>query len=128
MGKRIGIEVLDTALEYIRQNTDLMLACSAEPTTYAEALTLALGDISMSPADFSIATGVTGGNTPRRLIVAAKPGMLIDVSGEVNHLALIDMVDQILLLVTTTGPHPVTANGTNVLNVPSWSEEFKAPL
>ena len=126
MGKRCAAQVLDAALDYVRQNCTLQVACSAEPTSFAEALSLGLASVTMITGDFTLGAGITGGNTPRRLIVGAKSA-LIDFSGTVTHLALVDTVDSILLLVTETTPTVVTANGVNVLDIPSWSEELKAP-
>jgi len=129
MGKRVAAVVLDQALNYVKNNCDLMVACNAEPTTYAEAFsTFALADVAMVPGDFTLGAGIGSGVTPRRLVVSAKPGVLIDVSGTVNHVALLDTMGSVLLLVTTTAPTPITANGNNKLNIPAWSEELSAPV
>lgn len=107
MSKSVHIDVLDGAGGVIDANCNLMIACSAEPTTRAEAVTTyALADVAMSGTDFTPATDGTG----RKLTVGAKSGVPIDVTGTATHIALVDGTR--LLYVTTCTGQLLTSGGT----------------
>ena len=73
------------------------MLCNAEPTTRAEAVvTFALADVAMVAGDFTKANGDTSG---RKVTIAAKYGVPIDVSDMATHIALVDATR--LLYVTT---------------------------
>lgn len=80
---------LDPALNFIKSNTNKMVLCSAEPTTYTEAVdTYALADVVLSSGDFSgPSNGFTSG---RRLTVAQKESVTVDASGTAKYVALVD--------------------------------------
>lgn len=116
--------VLDGALAVISSATR-MVACNAEPTTFTEAnATFALADVTMAPGDFTVANGDVSG---RKVTVAAKSGVLIDVTGTATHAALVRVADSTLIYVTTTTSQPLTANGSNTVNFPSWKVEIGDP-
>src|SRR3972149_8128125 len=98
MAKACHDEVLDQGLEYIYDNCNLMVACSAQPTTRAEGVTTyALADAAITPAsDIAIANGDVSG---RKATIAAKNGVTIDATGTANHVALVSATE--LLYVTT---------------------------
>jgi hypothetical protein len=124
MAKFVHDDVLDAALSYIRNNCTRMVACSAQPTNFTEAnATLALADVTMAPADFTIGNGSVSG---RKVTVAAKTGVTVDASGTINHLALLDVTNSKLLFVTTTGAKAVTAGGN--LDIGSWDDEIADPV
>lgn len=123
MPKFAPIEVNDAPLDVVALATR-QIACSAQPTTYAEALSYALADASFSSGDFTKAAGSVSG---RRLTMAAKSGVLIDASGTATHVALVSDDDSKLRYVTTCAPLPLTANGTNTCSMPSWGIEQRAP-
>lgn len=124
MGKATPDAVLDKPLDEIGTGTR-MVACSAQPTTYAEAnATYALADVTMAGGDFTKANGDASG---RKTTVAAKSGVLIDVSGTATHVALIRVADTTLLYVTTCTSQALTANGSNTVNFPAWDIEFADP-
>lgn len=103
-----------------------MVACNAEPTTFTEAnATFALADVAMAGSDFTIAAGDGGGNVPRKITVAAKSGVTIDTTGTATHIALVDTVNSLLLLVTTCTSQALNSPGT--VNFPSWKLEVGAP-
>jgi hypothetical protein len=125
MGKAVHDDVLDGALNIIKNNCTRQVACSAQPTTYPEAVTTyALADVTMASGDFTAANGDTSG---RKLTVAAKSGVLIDTSGTATHVALLDVANSKLLLVTTCTSQSLTANGTNTVNFPAWKDEIADP-
>jgi hypothetical protein len=107
MSKSSHSDVLDGLGDVIQANCNLMVACSAEPTTRAEAVTTyALADVAMSSGDFTNATDGTG----RKLTVAAKSSVPIDATGDATHIALVDSTR--LLYVTTCTQQTLTSGGT----------------
>lgn len=125
MGKRAPDFVLDAPLDEIATATR-QIACSAEPTTYAEATsTYALADVTMAGGDFTKANGDASG---RKVTMAAKSGVLIDTTGTATHVALVRVADSTLVYVTTCTSLALTANGTNEVNFPAWDIEFADPV
>lgn len=125
MAKTVADRVLDGALNIIKNNDTRMIACSAQPTTYTEAnATYALADVTMAAGDFTVANGDTSG---RKVTVAAKSGVLIDVSGTATHVALVDVTGTLLDYVTTCTSQALTANGSNTVNFPAWDIEIADP-
>lgn len=122
MAKGQNDEMLDAALNYLKNGCTRMVACSAEPTTFAEAnATYALADVTMATGDFTIANGDTSG---RKITVAAKSGVLIDTSGTATHIALLDVANSKFLFRTICTPQALTANGSNTVNFPAWDDEL----
>ncbi len=125
MAKSVHDDVLDGALNVLKNNVTRQVACSAQPTTFAEAnATYALADIALASGDFTNANGDTSG---RKTTIAAKTGALINVSGTANHIALLDVANSKLLQVTTCTSQALTANGSNTVNFPSWKVEIADP-
>jgi len=116
---------MDAALNHIKNNTTRQVACSAQPTTFAEAnVTYALADVTMASTDFTLANGDTSG---RKVTVAAKSGVLIDTSGTATYIALLDVTNSKLIDVTTCTSIALTANGSNTVNFPAWDHEIADP-
>lgn len=123
MGKSVHNDVLDGALNIIKNNCTRMVACSTEPTTYTEAnSTYALADVTMDSADFTVGDGDTSG---RKVTVAAQSGVDIDSSGTFAHTALLDVANTKLLYVTTGTSQALTAGGT--VDFPAWDIELADP-
>lgn len=114
---------MDAALDYLDQCT-LMIACSAQPTTYAEATTTyALADVVMTAdTDYTKANGDTSG---RKATVAAKSTVTVDASGTATHIALCRTADSSLRYVTTCTSQALTAG--NTVNFPAWDVEIADP-
>jgi hypothetical protein len=107
MGKACHADVLDGLGLIVKNNCNLMIACSAQPTTRAEAVTTyALADVAMSSGDFTMATDGTG----RKCTVGAKTGVTVDASGTVTHIAFVDSTR--LLYVDTCASQVLTAGNT----------------
>lgn len=124
MGKWANDDIMDAALNFIRNNVTRATVCTAQPLTFAEAnAALSLGDVAMSAADITLANGTTSG---RKGIVAAKNGVPVDVGGTGNHVALLDVPNSRLLYVTTCSPQAVVANGT--FDAGSWEIELGDPV
>lgn len=125
MGKATPDAVLD-AMPNVIKAANAMVACSAEPTTYAQAnASLALADVTMAPGDFANANGDVSG---RKLTIAAKSGVLIDATGTATHIALINRTTSELLYVTTCTSQALTANGSNTVSFPAWKIEIADPV
>ena len=123
MAKTVHDDVLDGAFDVLDQ-ANLMIACSAQPTSRTEAVTTyALADVAMTPnTDYTKANGDASG---RKVTVAAKSTVLIDTSGSATHVALVDGTR--LLYVTTCTSQALTANGSNTVNFPAWDIEIADP-
>lgn len=121
MAKRVHDDVLDGAFDVLDQ-ANLMIACSAEPTTRAEAVTTyALADVAMTvDTDYTKANGDTSG---RKVTVAAKSSVTVDTTGTATHIALVDGTR--LLYVTTCTSQALTAS--NTVNFPAWDVEIADP-
>lgn len=125
MAKTVHDDVLDGALNIIKNNCTRQVACSAQPTTYAEGnATYALSDVTMASGDFTAANGDTSG---RKVTMAAKSAVLIDTSGTATHIALLDVTNSKLLYVTTCTSQALVANGSNTVNFPAWDIEIADP-
>ena len=125
MAKSVADSVLDGALDILKNNVTRQVACSAEPTTYAEAnATYALADVTLASGDFTNANGDTSG---RKTTIGAKSAVLIDTSGTATHIALLNVAGTALLYVTTCTSQALTANGSNTVNFPAWDIEIADP-
>lgn len=123
MPKTVHDDVLDGALNIIKNNATRQVACSAQPTTFAEAnATYALADITVDSTDFTVANGDTNG---RKVTVAAQSGVTVDASGTATHIALLDVTNSKLLYVTTCTSQALT--GGNTVNFPAWDIEIADP-
>lgn len=97
-----------------------MIACSAQPATYAEATaTYDLADVVMADTDFTHANGDTSG---RKTTVGAKSTVTIDHTGDATHIALCKSSTEALLYVTTCTTQTLTADGT--VDFPAWDIEI----
>lgn len=125
MAKWSSDDLMDAALNVVKNGATRQVACSAQPATFAEAnATYALADVTMASGDFALANGDTSG---RKLTMAAKSGALIDTSGTATHVALLDVAGSRLLYVTTCTALALTANGTNTVSFPAWAIEIGDP-
>ena len=123
MAKSVHDDVLDGALNIIKNNCTRMTACNAQPTTFTEAnATFALANVTMAAGDFTVANGDTSG---RKVTVAAKTGVSVSTSGTYNHVALLDVTNSKLLYVTTGTSQALTSG--NTINFPAWDIEIADP-
>lgn len=123
MAKYANPDVIDGALNVIKNNATRMTLCTTQPTTFAEAnATYSLAQVTMVSGDFTLANGDTSG---RKVTVAAKSGVSVATSGTVTHAALLDVTNSKLLFVTTTPSTAVAGGGT--VDIGSWKDEIQAP-
>jgi hypothetical protein len=128
MAKTVHDSVLDGAFDILDQ-ADLMTVCDTQPTTFAEATTnsggggFKLADVAMTPdTDFTKSNGDVSG---RKVRMAAKSGVPIDVSGTAIYIALTKAAGSVLLYVTTCTSQALTAGGT--VDFPVWDIEIADP-
>lgn len=123
MAKSVHNDVLDGALNVIKNGCTKITACNAEPTTYTEGnATFALADVTVDSTDFTNADGDTSG---RKLTVAAQSAVPVDTSGTATHIALLDVSGTRLLYVTTCTSQALTSG--NTVNFPAWDIEIADP-
>lgn len=123
MAKSVHDDVLDGALNIIKNNCTRMVACSTQPTSFTEAnATYALADVTMASGDFTLANGDISG---RKVTVAANTGVTVDAAGTVTHVALLDVANSKLLYVTTTTSQGVSSGGT--VDFGAWKVELADP-
>ena len=121
MGKSAHDDVLDALLEEIKDNTNLLCACSTQPTTRTEAaVTYMLATVAIDSSDFTLADGASGG---RKATISAQSGITITNNGTVAHLAIVD--NSKLYFVTTTSSQELVSG--NLLNIPAWTITANAP-
>ena len=124
MAKSVHNDVLDAALNYIKSNATRLCVCSAEPTTYTQAITTyKLAIKTITSTDF---TGPADGDVSgRKLTVNAQTGLSVDAGGSATHIALCDAANSKLLYVTTDTSQVLTLG--NTLNTPAWDIELADP-
>ena len=120
MAKAMNDNGADAALTYWT-DSDKMVLCSAQPTTYAEGnATFALADV--VPTFDAIANGDTSG---RKRGIQSKTGVVVDVSGTANHNCLLKTGDTTLRYVTTCTPQAIVNPGT--VDIGAWKIEIADP-
>jgi hypothetical protein len=123
MGKAVDDSVLDAALNDIKNNCTRQVLCSQQPTTFNEAnSTYMLSQTTMAAGDFTVGNGDTSG---RKVTMAAKNGTTVTNTGTATHAALLDVVNSVLLYVTTVTSQALTAG--NTVNIGSWKAEIQDP-
>lgn len=82
----------------------------------------------MAPGNYTVANGLSGGNTPRRLTMAARPGATVFRAGSVDHAALMNpgtpTAPPELFWVTVATPRTYAVSDT--LDFPGWTIEIGA--
>ncbi len=116
MGKLVDDSVLDASHDEVKNNATRMTLCVGQPTTYGQATTAVSGggkmvaEVAIDDTDF---TGPADGDTSgRKLDANEQTGVDVDESGNVDHVAIVDDANSVLLLVTTCPTQAVTAGNT----------------
>ena len=122
MSKAAPDALIDASLDYIA-GSDRMIACSAEPTSYAEATgTYDLATATMTPVtDFTKANDTSG----RKVTTAVKNDVMIDHDGDATHIALVKTGDTTLRAVTTCTLKTLTLG--DKVNFPAWKWNITDP-
>lgn len=89
MAKDVHDDILDLALNGIKNNVTRVVICSQEPTTYAEAnATYALADVTVDSNDFTVAAGATSG---RKVTCGEQTNVTVDATGTAAWWAWLDV-------------------------------------
>jgi hypothetical protein len=122
MAKWTSDEVADAALDYLATATKEVV-CSAQPTTYAEAVTTyMLAEVVIDGSDFTQANGDTSG---RKTTVAQQSAVSITNSGTATHVATVITASSALIDVTTCTSQALTSGGS--VTIPAWDHEISDP-
>lgn len=123
MAKSVHDDVLDGALNILKNNCTRVTVCSTQPTTYTEGnATYALADVTVDSSDFTNANGDTSG---RKTTLGQQASVPIDASGTAQHIALLDVANSKLLYVTTCSSQALTSGGT--VTIPAFDIEILDP-
>jgi len=124
MGKSSHDDVLDGALNIIKNNGTRISVCTTEPTTFAEATSSKMLAIkTISSTDF---TGPANGDTSGRKITWNQhTAVSITNSGLAEHVATCDFSNSKLLEVTTCTAQQLTAG--NTVTIPTFKDEIADP-
>lgn len=103
MGKFVHDDIYDLPLAAIADNGTRMFLCSAQPTTWTEALTtynLASKTLVTGNGNgvYTIANGSVSG---RKLTVAQQTGITVTAAGTATHVAICGSGNEAVILVTT---------------------------
>lgn len=96
MTKSVADLVKDLALQYIKDNATKLVACTAVPANYAEALSLSTAERVLTSADFGVPTTV---GDERQLPVDAQIDIPITIEGLITHMVWIDTVNLDILVI-----------------------------
>jgi hypothetical protein len=96
MADALGDTAIDSGFTYLDTLADKIYICNAEPTSYADVLTFALGNKAYSPgAVVSSPTNIAGG---RQVVTVAVTGGSVTSTGNATKWAVVDSVNSKLLL------------------------------
>ncbi len=120
--KSVHDDVLDAALNIVKNNAVTLCLCSAQPLTRTEAFTTyELAKKTITSSDY---TGPADGDVSgRKLTVNAETNVTVDNSGTATHVALVDTTR--LLYVTTCTSKAVVA--ADLVNFPAWTITISDP-
>lgn len=111
MSKKILDDEKDVSLNHIKNNSDVLHACSAEPADYSEISTYSLGSVALTSSDFMVGDGDVSG---RKITVASK-SITWSGSGNVTHFVVADSGSSAIRGITTCNSTAVTASETKVI-------------
>ena len=124
MPKSVANIVLDSALNYIRNNATQECLCSAEPTTFAQATTAYKLGIKTGLTSASFSTPTDGETSGRQITVNQESAIDVDITGWAGHVALCS--GSALLYVTTIETQAVTSG--NLCTIQPWEITILDPV
>jgi hypothetical protein len=125
MAKWCHDDMLDAALQVLKDNVDYAYLCSEQPTTYTEAtVTYALADLALDLSGVTFGNGDVSG---RKLVVPEQSDVEIDDNGTATHLALVKSGDTTLLYVTMLATNLPVTTGI-LITIPEWKIEIGDPV
>lgn len=129
MTKYINDIVLDLALNYIKGAATNFIPCIGVPVLYSEATTnfptgKRCGTTAVNSSNF---TGPVDATSGRKLITSAITGITVDVSGTVDHVAIVDTVSANLLAVVSLASSLAVTSG-NTMSIASFDINIQDPV
>lgn len=122
MTRTVADAVLDEALQYLASNASRMDACSAAPTSYAEATsTYTLANVTLDSDDYTVGDGDTSG---RKATIAEQADIAVTGSDTATHVALTNGSDT-LYYVTECGSVALSSDATVTFS--AWDIEILDP-
>ena len=124
MAKSVHDDVLDGALNTVKNNATRITVCSTQPTTVTEAITTyKIAIKTISGTDF---TGPVNGDTNgRKLTSNQHTAIPVDASSTALHVALVGISSSRLYYVTTCTSQFLTSG--NTVTIPAWDMELGDP-
>jgi hypothetical protein len=116
MAKWENTIILDQALNYILNNVTQEAVCSAQPASYADAVTNYKLALKTGLTSGSFTGPAAGSPNGRQLTVNQQAGITVDTGGTATHVALCS--GSVLLYVTTCTSQSLTSG--NTVTIPAW--------
>ena len=123
MAKTLDDSVIDGSLNIVKNGATQMALCSAQPTTYAEAVTTYKLVLKTGLTSGSFTGPANGDASGRKLTKNAETGITVDASGTALYVALCS--GSVLLFVDTCTSQVLTAG--NTVNTPAFKWEIADP-
>lgn len=122
MAKVVHNDVLDGALDIIKQNVKKMAVCAGEPADVA-ACEAGLAIVAMTSDLFTIGEGATSG---RKVAVTEMATIAVAATGVADHVALYSTGANKVYFITTCSSQALTSTANSV-TVPTWAIEIADP-
>ena len=129
MPKFINDIVLDLGLNYIKGAATNFIPCIGAPVSYSEATTnyptgKRCGTTIVNAANF---TGPIDAASGRKLITSSITGITVDVSGTVDHVAIVDTVSANLLAVVSLASS-LAVTSCNTMSIATFDINIQDPV
>lgn len=126
MAKSVHDDVLDAALNHLKNQSQKITCCDTQPTTYTEAaVTYKLAESNISGADF---TGPAEGDTSGRKVgVGSKADVPVSTTGSAEFFCLVDSSGAGRLLYVTEVSGVQTVTDGNTMTFGTWDVEILDP-
>lgn len=116
--------VMDAALDYIKNNSTKLTVCNAEPTTFTQATaTFKLASVVINSTNFGSPTN--GDVSGRKITVNAQTSVSIDSTDNATWVALVKSASSMLTYATDTTTIGLTSGGK--VNIGEWDAEILDP-
>ncbi len=128
MAKFAHNDVLDALGKFLQSNGNKLSVCEGAPTTYEHANSnkgtgtgKVLSSTALVSGNYSFADDTSG----RKVTIAEQADITVDQTGDADHVAVVDTVNEELLFVTTCTLQTLTA--TNTVTFPAWKINVQDP-
>lgn len=122
MAKYQNDAMLDAALQYVEDQTDLMCVCSGQPASFDAAIgnsgTQNLAQKTIVSTNFTIGNGDASG---RKTTIAQIAAISVTTTGTADHIAFVNSTASTLIYIATASSQSVTAG--NSMTTAAWDIE-----